>query len=159
MKTEISRVFSEFFSRVKKAKTVLFPPKWNEEEWRSLACVLAVTVQKHGHEFEDDTCHGWWSEWESIEGKFLCQVKEMKGLINVIVSQVGGFAAEPYTWLWAEMNSLGEFHSKPYIVPGGWRDNILGYVMCHSGDAGLALMNNAGESIKQLQFADAAEPN
>jgi FeS assembly protein IscX len=159
---ELRRILAEWRLRMQRAKEILQPPTWNENEWRQFSQALALMVRDHGHSWIIDPNVYWDLRWKLQDGaELVCQIEHIPGeKTSLVVAQNGGFAAEvgSYTWLWAEFNMEGNFSRDPYWVEGTWKDALTTLLMPLERQASFLLAGRA-QTPDSLLLQDGARPN
>ncbi len=132
---ELKRTFSEWRIRFQRARDVMQPAVWSDEEWNELALTLVAVVRKYGKQWEDGGTDYWDLRWELIEGgELACQFEDSPGQKrSLVVAQYGGFAdgTDNYIWFYGEFNEHGTFIGHPYYVNGSWKDALAMILMPH----------------------------
>src|SRR5580698_9590058 len=130
---ELHRILAEWRVRLQRAKEILQPPVWNEQEWRQFSQALAPMVRDRGRSWIIDPNVYWDLRWNLQDGgELVCQIEHTPGeKTSLVVAQNGGFAQAvgSYTWLWAEFNLEGEFARDPYWVDGTWKDALTAFLL------------------------------
>jgi len=159
---ELRRIFAEWRLRMQRAKDILQPPTWNEEEWRKFSQALALLVRDHGRSWIIDPNVYWDLRWRLQDGaELVCQIEHIPGeKTSLVVAQNGGFATEvgSYTWLWAEFNMEGNFARDPYWVEGTWKDALTTLLMPLDRQASYLLAGRA-DTPDSLLLQEGARPN
>jgi FeS assembly protein IscX len=159
---ELRRVFAEWRLRLQRAKDILQPPTWTENEWRQFSQALALMVRDHGRSWIIDPNVYWDLRWKLQDGaELICQLEHIPGQkTSLVVAQNGGFAAEvgSYTWLWAEFNMDGHFARDPYWVEGTWKDALTTLLMPLERQASFLLAGRA-QTPDSLLLQEGARPN
>jgi FeS assembly protein IscX len=159
---ELGRLFAEWRVRLQRAREILQPPTWSEEEWRRFSQALALLVRDHGRSWIIDPKVYWDLRWNlQGGGELVCQVEHTPGeKTSLVVAQNGGFAESvgSYTWLWAEFNLEGDFARDPYWVEGTWKDALTAFLMPFDRQSNYLLAGRA-ETPDSLLLQDGARPN
>jgi FeS assembly protein IscX len=159
---ELQRILSEWRMRLSRAKEILQPPTWKEDEWRQFSQALALMVRDHGRSWIIDPNVYYDLRWTLQDGgELVCQIEHIPGeKTSLVVAQNGGFAAQvgSYTWLWAEFNMEGAFARDPYWVEGTWKDALTTLLMPLDRQAAFLLAGRA-ETPAALLLQEGARPN
>jgi FeS assembly protein IscX len=159
---ELHRILSEWRLRLSRAREILQPPTWKEDEWRQFSQALALMVRDHGRSWIIDPNVYWDLRWNLQDGgELVCQIEHIPGQkTSLVVAQNGGFATAvgSYTWLWAEFNMEGNFARDPYWVEGTWKDALTALLLPLDRQAGYLLAGRA-ETPQSLMLQDGARPN
>jgi len=159
---ELHRILAEWRVRLQRAKEILQPPTWNENEWRQFSQALALMVRDHGRSWIIDPNVYWDLRWNLQDGgELVCQVEHIPGTkTSLVVAQNGGFAESvgSYTWLWAEFNMEGNFARDPYWVEGTWKDALTALLLPLNRQ-GAYLLAGRAETPDSLLLQDGARPN
>ena len=159
---ELHRILAEWRVRLQRAKEILQPPVWKEEEWRQFSQALALMVRDHGRSWIIDPNVYWDLRWNLQEGgELVCQIEHIPGeKTSLVVAQNGGFAESigSYTWLWAEFNMEGNFARDPYWVEGTWKDALTAFLLPLDRQSAYLLAGRA-ETPESLLLQDGARPN
>jgi FeS assembly protein IscX len=159
---ELHRILAEWRVRLHRAKEILQPPTWNENEWRQFSQALALMVRDHGRSWIIDPNVYWDLRWNlQSGGELVCQIEHTPGeKTSLVVAQNGGFAEAvgSYTWLWAEFNPEGNFARDPYWVEGTWKDALTALLLPLDRQAAFLLAGRA-ETPDSLLLQDGARPN
>jgi FeS assembly protein IscX len=159
---ELHRILAEWRVRLQRAKEILQPPSWNENEWRQFSQALALMVRDHGRSWIIDPNVYWDLRWNLQDGgELVCQIEHTPGeKTSLVVAQNGGFAESvgSYTWLWAEFNLEGNFARDPYWVEGTWKDALTALLLPLDRQGGYLLAGRA-ETPDSLLLQDGARPN
>src|SRR5271170_8509013 len=159
---ELHRILAEWRVRLHRAKDILQPPTWSEQEWRRFSQALALMVRDHGRSWIIDPKVYWDLRWNLQDGgELVCQIEHIPGQkTSLLVAQNGGFAhaVGSYTWLWAEFNMEGNFARDPYWVEGTWKDALTQLLLPLDRQAGFFLAGRA-ETPDSLLLQDGARPN
>src|SRR5271168_4476964 len=159
---ELHRILAEWRLRLQRAKEILQPPTWNEQEWRQFSQALALMVRDHGRSWIIDPNVYWDLRWKLQDGgELICQVEHVPGeKTSLVVAQNGGFAQAvgSYTWLWAEFNMEGNFSRDPYWVEGTWKDALTAFLLPLDRQSAYLLAGRA-ETPQALLLQDGARPN
>lgn len=155
---ELKRIFEEWRVRLNRARDVLQPPSWSEDDWRHFARALSLLVKKYGATWDTEGITYWDIRWDLKEGgELICQVEENANteLRSLVVSQAGGFAGESehYTWFYAEFGQGWEFVGEPYWVDGNWKEALAMILLPHQMAAGFYL-NNSTIPVPTLYLAE-----
>ncbi len=143
---EFRRVISEWKQRFQRVAEIIAPPTWNESDWQVFSCSLAILIQKHGTHWIHGDNKFWDLRWNIKDGgQLVCQIEQKTDrTVSVIVAQEGGFAGnDSYTWLWAELDTEGQFIEAPYFVEGTWKDALVALLIPFSNRAGFYLGDRA----------------
>src|SRR5271163_4908692 len=159
---EFARILSEWRVRLQRAKEILAPPTWSEQEWRQFSQALALMVRNHGRSWIIDPQVYWDLRWNLQDGgELVCQIEHIPGeKTSLVVAQNGGFAQAvgSYTWLWAEFNMEGNFARDPYWVEGTWKDALTAFLLPLDRQ-GAYLLAGRAETPDSLLLQDGARPN
>jgi FeS assembly protein IscX len=159
---ELHRILAEWRVRLQRAKEILQPPTWNENEWRQFSQALALMVRDHGRSWIIDPNVYWDLRWNLQDGgELVCQIEHIPGeKTSLVVAQNGGFAESvgSYTWLWAEFNMEGNFARDPYWVEGTWKDALTALLLPLDRQ-GAYLLAGRAETPDSLLLQDGARPN
>jgi len=159
---ELRRILAEWRLRMQRAKDILQPPTWSENEWRQFSQALALMVRNHGRSWIIDPNVYWDLRWNLQDGaELVCQIEHIPGeKTSLVVAQNGGFATEvgSYTWLWAEFNMEGNFARDPYWVEGTWKEALTTLLMPLERQASFLLAGRA-ETPDSLLLQEGARPN
>ena len=159
---ELHRILAEWRVRLQRAKEILQPPSWNENEWRQFSQALALMVRDHGRSWIIDPNVYWDLRWNLQDGgELVCQIEHTPGeKTSLVVAQNGGFAESvgSYTWLWAEFNMEGNFARDPYWVEGTWKDALTALLLPLDRQ-GAYLLAGRAETPDSLLLQDGARPN
>jgi FeS assembly protein IscX len=159
---EMRRIFAEWRLRMQRARDILQPPTWNENEWRQFSQALALLVRDHGRSWIIDPNVYWDLRWKLQDGaELVCQIEHIPGeKTSLVVAQNGGFATEvgSYTWLWAEFNMEGNFSRDPYWVEGTWKEALTTLLMPLDRQASYLLAGRA-QTPDSLLLQEGARPN
>jgi FeS assembly protein IscX len=159
---ELRRILAEWRLRMQRAKEILQPPTWSEDEWRQFSQALALMVRDHGRSWIIDPNVYWDLRWKLQDGaELVCQIEHIPGeKTSLVVAQNGGFATEvgSYTWLWAEFNMEGTFSRDPYWVEGTWKDALTTLLMPLERQASFLLAGRA-QTPDSLLLQEGARPN
>ena len=159
---ELHRILAEWRVRLLRAKEILQPPVWKEEEWRQFSQALALMVRDHGRSWIIDPNVYWDLRWNLQDGgELFCQIEHIPGeKTSLVVAQNGGFAESvgSYTWLWAEFNMEGNFARDPYWVEGTWKDALTAFLVPLDRQSAYLLAGRA-ETPQSLLLQEGARPN
>ena len=159
---ELYRILAEWRVRLQRAKDILQPPTWDEQEWRQFSQALALMVRNHGRSWIIDPQVYWDLRWNLQDGgELVCQIEHTPGeKTSLVVAQNGGFAESvgSYTWLWAEFNMEGNFSRDPYWVEGTWKDALTQLLLPLDRQSGFFLAGRA-ETPDSLLLQEGARPN
>jgi FeS assembly protein IscX len=159
---ELRRILAEWRIRLSRAKEILQPPTWNEQEWRQFSQALALMVRDHGRSWIIEPKVYWDLRWNLQEGgELVCQIEHLPGeKTSLVVAQNGGFATEvgSYTWLWAEFNLDGNFSRDPYWVEGTWKDALTALLLPLDRQSSYLLAGRA-QTPDSLLLQEGARPN
>ena len=159
---ELSRILAEWRVRLMRAKEILQPPTWNEQEWRQFSQALALMVRDHGRSWIIDPNAYWDLRWNLQDGgELVCQIEHVPGeRTSLVVAQNGGFAESvgSYTWLWAEFDMAGNFSRDPYWVEGTWKDALTAFLIPLDRQSSYLLAGRA-ETPAALLLQEGARPN
>jgi FeS assembly protein IscX len=159
---EFARIFAEWRVRLHRAREILQPPTWNENEWRQFSQALALMVRDHGRSWIIDPKVYWDLRWNLQDGgELVCQIEHTPGeKTSLVVAQNGGFAQAvgSYTWLWAEFNLEGEFARDPYWVEGTWKDALTAFLLPLDRQSSYLLAGRA-QTPDSLLLQEGARPN
>jgi FeS assembly protein IscX len=159
---ELHRLLAEWRVRLMRAKEILQPPTWNEQEWRQFSQALALMVRDHGRSWIIDPNVYWDLRWNLQDGgELVCQIEHVPGeRTSLVVAQNGGFAEAvgSYTWLWAEFDMEGNFSRDPYWVEGTWKDALTAFLVPLDRQSSYLLAGRA-ETPAALLLQEGARPN
>jgi FeS assembly protein IscX len=159
---ELHRILAEWRVRLSRAKEILQPPTWNEQEWRQFSQALSLMVRDHGRSWIIDPNVYWDLRWNLQDGgELVCQIEHIPGeKTSLVVAQNGGFAGAvgSYTWLWAEFDMEGNFSRDPYWVEGTWKDALTAFLIPLDRQSAYLLAGRA-ETPDSLLLQDGARPN
>jgi FeS assembly protein IscX len=159
---ELHRLVAEWRVRLMRAKEILQPPTWNEQEWRQFSQALALMVRDHGRSWIIDPNVYWDLRWNLQDGgELVCQIEHVPGeRTSLVVAQNGGFAESvgSYTWLWAEFDMQGNFSRDPYWVEGTWKDALTAFLVPLDRQSSYLLAGRA-ETPAALLLQEGARPN
>jgi hypothetical protein len=152
---ELKRILTEWQLRLKRIQSVLQPPVWKEEEWRSFSQALTLMIQRHGTTWNDGQQQTWDLRWQIREGgSLVCQVEQRgEEKVTLVVAQCGGFAGPngSYTWLWSEFGADGRFLRDPYWVDGAWKEALMTFLLPYQYQSNFLLESRA-ETPAQLML-------
>jgi FeS assembly protein IscX len=159
---ELRRILAEWRIRIQRAKEILQPPTWSEQEWRQFAQALALMVRDHGRSWIIEPKVYWDLRWNLQDGgELVCQIEHTPSeKTSLVVAQNGGFAHEvgSYTWLWAEFNMDGNFSRDPYWVEGTWKDALTALLLPLDRQSSYLLAGRA-QTPDSLLLQEGARPN
>jgi FeS assembly protein IscX len=159
---ELHRILAEWRVRLQRAKEILQPPAWKENDWRQFSQALALMVRDHGRSWIIDPNVYWDLRWNLQDGgELVCQIEHIPNeKTSLVVAQNGGFAESvgSYTWLWAEFNPEGDFARDPYWVEGTWKDALTALLVPLDRQSAYLLAGRA-ETPDALLLQEGARPN
>ncbi len=161
---EFRRIFDEWKTRIERAKKIINPTPWTEDDWRQFSQALILLVMKNGETWSSDHKTKYWDlRWKTKDGgELVCQVELFQdNARSLIVAQVGGFAASvgSYTWLWVEMDEENHFRRDPYFVDGTWKEALLTLLIPLKHQAGFYLEQMVTRSGNLLKNNNAPYPD
>jgi hypothetical protein len=161
---EFRRLFEEWKTRIERAKKIINPTPWTEEDWRQFSQGLILLVMKNGETWPSDHKTKYWDlRWKTKDGgELVCQIELFEdNARSLIVAQVGGFAASvgSYTWLWVELDEEGHFRRDPYFVDGTWKEALLTLLIPLKHQAGFYLEQMVTRSGNLLKNKETPRPD